>query len=411
MNRNGKIRKVLFLGLTAVTLMACSLSALPFLIDSSVVEREEAIRVEELGEEVVEEQGLTPTEQTQQQIIIESIPGGLADIYDAVVPGVVYIQVFSQFGSGSGSGFVVDKEGHIVTNYHVVQGADTIQVDFKSGLKVYAEVVGLDDDADLAVLKVDVPAEELFPLTLGSSADLRVGEGVIAIGNPYGLVGTITYGIVSAKGRTLESLRQADSGAFFTTGDIIQTDANINPGNSGGPLLNLRGEVVGVNRAIRTAGATNFGEPINTGIGFAISIDIVKRVVPALISEGFFESPYIGVSALESLNLLQQELLGITHNNGAYITNVVPGSPADIAGLIGGSNQPVEYQGETFTMPVGGDLIIAIDGEPVNVFGDLLSYLLLNKSPGDTVTMTVVRGGEEIDIELTLGSRGDVSQQ
>ena len=407
MNRNAKIRKVLFFGLTAVTLMACSLTALPFLRDLSPVEQEE-VAPQPLAEEVVVEQVPTPT---QQQIIIESIPGGLADIYETVVPGVVNIQVFSQFGFGSGSGFVIDKEGHIVTNYHVVQDADTIQVDFKSGLKVYAEVIGLDDDSDLAVLKVDVPEEELYPLTLGSSADLRVGEGVIAIGNPYGLVGTITYGIVSAKGRTLDSLRQADSGAFFTTGDIIQTDANINPGNSGGPLLNLRGEVVGVNRAIRTAGATSIGQPINTGIGFAISIDIVKRVVPALISDGFFESPYIGVSALESLNLLQQELLGISHNNGAYITNVVPGSPADEAGLIGGTEQPVEYQGETFSMPVGGDLIIAIDGEPVNVFGDLLSYLLLNKSPGDTVTMTVVRGGEEIDVALTLGSRSDVSSQ
>ena len=295
-----------------------------------------------------------------------------------------------------------------MTNYHVVQGAELIEVHFYSGLKVYGEVVATDTDSDLAVVKVNVPDEELFPLKMGSSADLRVGDGVIAIGNPYGLVGTITYGIVSAKGRTLESLRLADSGSYFSTGDIIQTDANINPGNSGGPLLNVEGEVVGVNRAIQTSGTSSLGDPINTGIGFAVSVDIVNRVVPVLLEAGTYEYPYIGVSALESLNLLQQELLNIDYNTGAYITTVVPDSPADEAGLIGGQNGVVDYEGESINMPMGGDLIIKIDDAEVNVFGDLLSYIMLNKSPGEEVILTIVRSGEEIEVPLTLGSRSAV---
>lgn len=403
--KNSRIRIFFAALMVAVLSMACVFTgAFTDLLDeTSGVYREEVTQeVEE--EPLAEEQ--TPSE--AQPIFVDAIPGGLADIYDEVVPGVVYLQVYATNGSGSGSGFVYDKEGHIVTNYHVVNGAELIEVHFYSGLKVYGEVIATDSDSDLAIVKVDVPADELHPLNLGSSSDLRVGDGVIAIGNPYGLVGTITYGIVSAKGRTMESLRLAESGAFFSAGDIIQTDASINPGNSGGPLLNLEGEVVGVNRAIQTAGTSITGNPINTGIGFAISIDIVNRVVPVMIETGTYEYPYIGVSSLESLSLLQQDLLGIEQNTGAYITNVVPGSPADEAGLIGGQNEVVEYDGQSINMPVGGDLIIKIDDADVHVFGDLLSYIMLNKSPGDTVMLTLIRNGETLEVPLTLGSRSSV---
>ena len=412
-----KNKLILFLAvlLIAMLTMACGFSAsLPSLLngesdlyrdDSEVVVEEVTVEPAIEDETIVDEP--TP-EVVEQPVFVDAIPGGLADIYNEVVPGVVYIQVYAGAGSGSGSGFVYDMDGHIITNYHVVEGADLIEVQFKSGYKVYGEVVATDTDSDLAIIQVDVPEGELHPLKMGSSTDLRVGDGVIAIGNPYGLVGTITYGIVSAKGRTMESLRVAESGSYFSTGDIIQTDANINPGNSGGPLLNLQGEVVGVNRAIQTSGMSSLGDPINTGIGFAVSVDIVNRVVPVLLETGTYEYPYLGVSSMESLTLLQQELLEIDHNTGAYITTVVPGSPADEAGLIGGENTPVEYDGQSINMPVGGDLIIQIDDVEVNVFGDLLSYIMLNKNPGDTVTLTIIRNGEEMQVPLVLGSRSSV---
>lgn len=393
----------------AVFTMACVFTGtFTDLFEEGGVYREELLEESSEVEEEVDVMEAESMDEPAEPIVVDVIPSGLADIYDAVVPGVVYIQVYAANGSGSGSGFVYDMDGHIVTNYHVVEGAELIEVHFYSGLKVYGEVVATDTDSDLAVVKVDVPAEELHPLVMGSSADLRVGDGVIAIGNPYGLVGTITYGIVSAKGRTMESLRLAESGSYFSAGDIIQTDASINPGNSGGPLLNLAGEVVGVNRAIQTSGTSFTGDPINTGIGFAVSVDIVNRVVPTLIETGTFEYPYLGVSSLESLSLLQQDLLELDNNTGAYITNVVSGSPADEAGLIGGQNQVVDYDGQSVNMPIGGDLIIKIDDVDVGVFGDLLSYIMLNKSPGETVILTIVRNGEVIEVPLTLGSRSAV---
>lgn len=325
----------------------------------------------------------------------------LASLYEHASPGVVLIQTYAQQGQlGLGSGFVYDSEGHIVTNYHVVEGADELEVDFPSGFKARGEVIGTDLDSDLAVVKVDAPAELLSPLPLGDSDQLRIGESVVAIGNPFGLSNTITYGIVSAKGRTLESLRQSASGNFFTAGDIIQTDASINPGNSGGPLLNLKGEVVGVNRAIRTTGVTQTGDPINTGIGFAISINIVKRVVPYLIEYGEYEYPYLGISAAPELSLVLREELGINRYTGAYVTYVEPGGPADKAGIRAGAGA-----GPNSGIQPGGDLIIGVDGREVRVFGELLSYLMTNTSPGDTITLTIVRDGEEMEVELTLGRR------
>ena len=324
----------------------------------------------------------------------------LVNLYQQLSPGVVSIQVVSNLGASQGSGFVIDKEGHIVTNFHVVEGAVTLEVDFPSGIKTLGEVIGTDLDSDLAVIKVDIDSEDLTPLLLGDSDQAEVGQTVVAIGNPYGLSGTMTVGIVSARGRLLDSIRQTADGMYFTAGDLIQTDASINPGNSGGPLLNLNGEVIGVNRAIRTDNNSFTGETVNSGIGFAVSSNIVRRVVPLLISQGFYDYPYLGMSSLNSLDLTLQEVLDLPQATGAYVTDVISGGPAAGAGIVAGT-QPTTIPGY-FS---GGDLIIAIDGMKVNEFGDLLGYMILNKIPGDQVMLTVIRNNETIDITVTLGKR------
>jgi 2-alkenal reductase len=324
----------------------------------------------------------------------------LIEIYEQSNPGVVAIQVLSETGNGLGSGFVIDQDGHIITNFHVIDGVSDLEVDFPTGFKTRGEVIGTDTDSDLAVIKVDVPPEELHPLPLGDSAEIKVGQTVVAIGSPFRFNGTMTTGIVSSLGRTLDSIRTAPGGSFFTAGDIIQTDAAINPGNSGGPLLNLNGEVIGVNRAIETFNINSQDEPLNSGIGFAIAINIVKRVVPSLISEGSYDYPYLGISSLNEINLLQQEALGLPQSNGAYVSSVTPDSPAEQAGLRGGTD-PTEFR-NIFS---GGDLIIAIDSLPVRTFSDLLSYLIQEKSPGDTIILTIIRDEREIEIDLILGKR------
>ena len=324
----------------------------------------------------------------------------LVSLYERVLPGIVSIQAASDQGSSLGSGFVYDDQGHILTNYHVVEGAQQLEVDFTSGYKIFGTVIGTDLDSDVAVVKVDAPASELHPLALGDSNSLKVGQTVIAIGNPFGLSGSMTTGIISALGRTLESQRDAPSGGFFTAGDIIQTDAAINPGNSGGPLFNLNGDVVGINRAIRTTNFTTTGEPVNSGIGFAIAINIVKRVTPGLITEGKYDYPYLGISSIDELNLPQIEALGLQSFTGAYVTSVTPNGPADKAGIHAG-DQATSVQG----LEAGGDLIVAIDGQTTPNFDSLLRYLINNKSPGDTVVLTVLRGQEKMDITVTLDKR------
>lgn len=325
----------------------------------------------------------------------------LTTLYQRASQGVVSIIITTAEGGSTGSGFVYDTDGHIITNFHVVEGAEDVEVDFVSGFKTRGEVIGTDLDSDLAVIKVDVPAEVLAPLPLGDSNLVQVGQTVVAIGNPFGLSGTMTMGIVSAKGRTLESLRQTETGNFFSAGDIIQTDASINPGNSGGPLLNLNGEVVGVNRAIRTTGTTVTGDPVNSGIGFAISVNIVRRVVPELIKSGSYAYPYLGVTSRENMSLEMIEALDLPQQTGAYIIQVQEFSPAARAGLVGGTR--------TTSIPgllAGGDLIIAVDGIPVKTFGEMLSYLINNKSPGDTVNFTVIHdNNSQEEVEVTLGER------
>ena len=324
------------------------------------------------------------------------LDGSLTALYQQVISGVVAIRT----ETGQGSGFVYDNEGHIVTNQHVVEGASTVEVAFSSGFKTYGTVIGSDSDADIAVIKVNAPTEELSPLSIGDSDTLNVGQTVVAIGNPFGLSGTMTLGIVSGLGRTQPS-SQAAGGGFFSTADIIQTDAAINPGNSGGPLFNLNGEVIGINQSIRT---TNFnqttGNAVNSGVGFSISINLVKKIVPVLIRDGKYQYPYLGIVSSSDLSLAEIEALGLEIFNGAYVFDVVDGGPADLAGIREGDT-PSRLEG----LNAGGDLIIAFDGKPVTTFDELLSYLITTKSPGDTVVLTVLRDGEQVDVTVTLGAR------
>ena len=345
----------------------------------------------------------TPVEVSQAPVLttidIAERQEVLVSLYERVMPGIVSLQVVGNAGGSLGSGFVYDNQGHILTNQHVVEGATQVEVDFTSGYKIYGTVIGTDLDSDLAVVKVNAPASELHPLPLGDSDTLSVGQTVIAIGNPFGLSGTMTTGIISALGRTLNSQRDAPGGGFFTAGDIIQTDAAINPGNSGGPLFNLNGEVIGVNRAIRTTNYSDTGEPVNSGIGFAIAINIIKRVTPVLIENGKYDYPYLGISSIDELSLPQIEALGLKSFTGAYVTTVTPNSPADQAGIRAG--EEISSAG----LPAGGDLIIAIDGRTIQRFDDLLRYLINNKSPGEDVILTVLREEEQVDVTITLGKR------
>lgn len=320
----------------------------------------------------------------------------LEALYQQVLPGVVSIRA----GSSLGSGFVFDNEGHVITNQHVVEGASEVEVDFASGFKAHGTVIGSDADADVAVIQVDAPAEEIHPLAIGDSSTLGVGEQVVAIGNPFGLNGTMTLGIVSGLGRT-QVASVSPEGGHFSTADIIQTDAAINPGNSGGPLFNLNGEVVGINQSIRTETFNDVtGNAVNSGVGFSISINLVKRIVPFLIRDGKYEYPYLGISSAGELGLAEIEALGLNTFTGAYVISVTPGGPADQAGIRAGDT-PTSIP----NLNGGGDIITAFDGQPVHTFDQLLGYLTTNKSPGDTVVLTVLRDGQPMDITVTLGKR------
>jgi len=343
--------------------------------------------VEQAAEQVIiEESGDQNTTYTAVDLVAQE--DALIEIYEKASPGVVSITTFqNSLLFGSGSGFVIDTEGHIVTNYHVIDGADEVQIAFSSGLKTRAEIIGTDTDSDLAVLKVDVAEEELTPIPLGDSDSVRVGQVVVAIGNPFGLNGTMTTGIVSSLGRTLQSLNLSSTGQAFSAGDLIQTDAAINPGNSGGPLLNLNGEVIGVNRAINTFNTNENMEPVNSGIGFAVSVNIVKRVVPSLIETGSYAYPYLGISSFDDIPLTEAERLGLERAVGALVTFIVPDGPADKAGL------QVD------------DVILAIDGKNILNFSEMLSYLFTNTQPEDVVEFSVFRNGQVISVDLTIGAR------
>lgn len=331
-------------------------------------------------------------------------------LYKQVSPGVVIIKVTGPQGAALGAGFVYDSDGHVVTNYHVVQGASNnkVEVDFLSGFKTYGTVVGTDLDSDLAVVKADAPASELHPLTLGDSDALSIGQTVIAIGNPFQYLGSMSVGIISALHRTLDSEHITPDGSQpFTAGDLLQTDTAINPGNSGGPLFDISGEVIGVNRAIETTNFTASGQPLNSGVGFAVSSNIIKRVVPVIIKSGKYDYPYLGISSISlgnpsrgGLSLDEINALGFKQFTGTYVVEVAKGGPAEKAGIKAGT-QPTSFQ----NLNAGGDLIVAIDGRPVLQYDDLIAYLITQKSAGDTVVLTVVRGDQKVDVTLTLGKR------
>ena len=323
--------------------------------------------------------------------------GSLEALYQSVIPGVVAIIT----DQGEGSGFVFDDEGHVVTNQHVVDGTSTVEINFSSGFKAHGTVIGFDNDADVAVIKVDAPAAEIHPLAIGDSSALNVGQSVVAIGNPFGLSGTMTLGIISGLGRAQAAHADPSGGGFFSTADIIQTDAAINPGNSGGPLFNMNGEVVGINQSIRTDNINQTtGNAVNSGVGFSVSINLVKRIVPFLIRDGKYSYPYLGISSDSNLSLDQIEALGLSTYTGAYVVSVTAGGPADQAGIQAG-DKPTRFD----NLNAGGDLITAFDGKPVSTFDSLLSYLLTSKSPGDAVVLTILRDGQTMDVTVTLGAR------
>ncbi len=341
---------------------------------------------------------------TPDQITIraDEVDQLLSNIYDRANPGVVNIDVSSGTDLteyGSGSGFVIDRDGRIVTNNHVVDGADEIDVTFWDGTVATAKLIGADPYSDLALIKVNVDAAGLVPLTLGDSDRVKVGQRVIAIGNPFGLVGTMTVGIVSGKGRTLPADVSASSSNSFSNPDIIQTDAAINPGNSGGPLLNSAGEVIGVNAAIRTDGTNR----ANSGVGFAVPSNTVKRVVQQIQDKGRVSYPYLGVSVDNHFTTGQLAVvLKLPVSKGVLVATVIDGGPAQRAGIRGGDQQ-VTVHG----IPVrsGGDIITAIDGDLVNSFDEMIAYLAAKKKVGQTVTVTLLRGNETLQMPVTLDDR------
>ena len=321
----------------------------------------------------------------------------LIELYQRVNPSVVNLTVFAATTTdelapfSQGSGFVYDSAGHIVTNAHVVHGAERIEVNFYDGRTRPAELVGVDLYSDLAVVQVADLPESVAGLPLGDMDQLAVGQTALAIGNPFGFNGTLTRGIISALGRTIEGL------TIFNIPQTIQTDAPINPGNSGGPLLNLKGEVIGVNAQIRTADETR----ANSGVGFAIPVSIIKRVVPDLIETGVHEWTWVGIRG-SSVTYGIAQALNLGDDRGAYISQIVAQGPAEKAGLRG-SDGTTTLEGLTYE--TGGDVIVAIDGQPVNTFDDLLVYVALQTRPGQEVQLTVLRDGKTIKVPLTLEAR------
>jgi S1-C subfamily serine protease len=332
---------------------------------------------------------------------VNTLESQVIAVYEAVSPAVVNITnrsyAYDMFmravpQEGSGSGFVCDTEGHIVTNYHVVENAEELSVTLANGQLYEAETIGTDPANDLAVIRIDAGANLPEPVALGDSDELRVGQFVLAIGNPFGLEQTLTTGVVSALGRVIES---PEDSRFI--GEAIQTDAAINPGNSGGPLLDLKGHVIGVNsQIISPSGASS-------GIGFAVSANTVRRVVPKLIAQGYYPHPWLGTQMLpltpSTAKAFRDAGMNVPVDAGLLVIEAVKGASADKAGIRGGSR--VMRIGR-YQIPLDGDIIIAINGEPVNDFQELTVYLETETTVGDTVELTIIRDGKEQAIQVTL---------
>lgn len=313
----------------------------------------------------------------------------LSGLFQQIDQSVVSVSTIGT-ENAEGSGFVYSERGHIVTNDHVIEGADKVKVTFTDGSTVDAKIVGTDSNNDLAVLRVD--KNNLEPLSLGSLDNVSVGQTAVAVGNPFGLRGTMTSGIISQKGRMIPT----DTG--FSIPNVLQTDAAINPGNSGGPLLNIEGQVVGVNTAIESRTGTF------SGIGFAIPVNVVKNVVPDIINEGDdFEYPWLGVSGF-SVTPEIADAMNLSNASGFLVVNVIEDGPADEAG-IRESNTTVKVGQNNLT--VGGDVITGINSNEMTGIGDILTYLQSGPEVGDEVNVTVIREGEKVEVPVTLGSRSE----
>jgi S1-C subfamily serine protease len=409
----------------SLTLLSCNIFTLPSRIVGEVEELATRVAPEVVAVETVVIEKEVPVEVTrvvevEKEVLVTPVPvpstaGSQVDIetqilievYRKVNPSVVNVtnlarvELFAEeeaIPQGEGSGFVWDDQGHIVTNAHVVEGADEVQVTLYDGLTLPARVVGVDLDSDLAVVKIESHGQELRPVELGNIDEVVVGQRAIAIGNPFGFEGTLTQGIVSALGRTIPSL------TAFNIPEAIQTDAAINPGNSGGPLLDSQGRLIGVNAQIESTVRAN------AGVGFAVPVNIVRRVVPALITDGRYDHAWLGISG-QTYSPAWADALGFPEETrGAYVMLVEPEGPSDKAGLRAGTSQTDVLLrldlGQPVYLAAGGDLIVAIDDQPVEKFDDLLVYLERYISPGDRVELTVVRGdgGRQV-IPVTLGKR------
>lgn len=317
----------------------------------------------------------------------------LIEIFENSEAGVVRVNIQrteeSITSTGLGSGFVFDKKGHIITNAHVVKDAKKVVITFLDGRSYNAEIIGVDTFTDIAVIKVNAGLSLLHPLSLGDSSNLRVGEPIAAIGNPFGLSGSMTSGIVSQLGRLLPS------GAGYSIPDVIQTDAAINPGNSGGPLLNMRGEIVGINTAIQSA----TGE--FAGVGFAIPSQTLAKIVPSLIKNGEYKHPWIGISGRD-IGPDLAKVLKLNDALGFLVVTVIPDSPASRAGLQGSENT-VEMDGIQYI--VGGDIILSVDGLEVRKISDILIHLQRAKSVGDEMVLEIIRDGRTTNFTIILGER------
>ncbi len=327
------------------------------------------------------------TEEERNNIVIyEKVADGVVNVTSTAVQMDFFLNAFPTQGSGSGS--IIDAKGHILTNHHVVANAQKLEVTLADGSKWPAKLVGSDPDSDLAVIQIDAPKEKLKIIHMGDSKNLRIGQKVLAIGNPFGLQRTLTTGIISSVGRTIRS----SAGTLIE--DVIQTDAAINPGNSGGPLLNSDGEIIGINSAIFSPSGGN------VGIGFAVPVNTAKRVIPELLSKGYVTYPWIGAT-IQSLIPEIGKYLKLKIERGAMIAEVVKGGPADKAGLKGG-NQKIQV-GNMIAV-VGGDIIVKADQYDVKTNDELIHYLR-EKKPGDTILLKVFRNGDFVDVKLTLGER------
>ena len=314
----------------------------------------------------------------------------LIDIFEKSEASIVQVSVVrGESDGGMGSGFVYSGEGYVITNQHVVQDAERVMITFLDGEAYIGNVIGTDRDLDIAVVKVEPTNTYLQPIKIGDSSKLKVGEKIAAIGNPFGLSGSMTSGIVSQMGRLLPQ----ETG--YSIPDVIQTDAAINPGNSGGPLINMKGEVVGINTAIESA----TGE--FSGIGFAVPANTVKKVVPVLIQDGEFKHPWMGISGTD-VDPELAEVRGLNSSKGFLVVSVIEGSPAETAGLLG-VTETKETDGREFALD--GDIILSIDGETVRKISDILVHLQREKSVGDEMVLSVNRGGEILELTMVLEER------